>query len=106
MRCWTAPARSMKGELTQFMSASSSRGRSIRPKTQSDLEVTGTSHPRIATTTTAATTDVAVGTMIVVTTGDVITSSQKTTATSATCLPYRRQATPTAHSNKPRGRST
>jgi hypothetical protein len=36
----------------------------------------------------------------------VITSSRKTVTTSATCLPHRRQATPTSRSNKTRGRST
>jgi hypothetical protein len=36
----------------------------------------------------------------------VITSSRETAAMSATFLPRRRQATPTARSNRPRGRST
>jgi hypothetical protein len=36
----------------------------------------------------------------------VTTSSRKAAVMSVTCLPCRRQATPTAHSNRPRGRST
>jgi hypothetical protein len=52
------------------------------------------------------TTDVAVEITIVMKTGDVIISSRKTAATSATCLPRRRQATPTICSSRPRGRST
>jgi hypothetical protein len=35
-----------------------------------------------------------------------VTSSRKTGVTSATCLPCRRQAIPTTHSNRTRGRST
>jgi hypothetical protein len=51
-------------------------------------------------------TDVAMGTTIAMTTGNVITSSQKAAATSATYLLHWRQATPTALSNRTRGRST
>jgi hypothetical protein len=65
----------------------------------------GAGHPHVATTTTSATTDVAAGTTIAVTTGDVA-SSRKTDTMSATCLPRRRQGTPTARSSRPRGRST
>jgi hypothetical protein len=92
--------------LTRFASASSSRGRSARPRTPSDLEATEIGHPHVATTTTAATTDVADQTMSATTIGDVMTTRQRIVARSATCLPRRRQATPMVHSNMPRGRST
>jgi hypothetical protein len=85
-----SPCTFHEGVPTQFASATSSRGCSTRPKTRSNPEVTGTGHPRIATTTTAETTNVAAETTIVVTTCDVITSIRKTVATSATCLPHRR----------------
>jgi hypothetical protein len=49
---------------------------------------------------------VAAETMIAVTTGDVITRSRRTAMTSVTYLPHWRQATPTAHSSRPRSRST
>jgi hypothetical protein len=95
-----------EGGPTQFASASSSRGRSARSKTRSAPEVMGTSRPCVATITTATTTDVVVGTTITVTIGDVITSSRRTAATSAACLLHRRQATPMARSNRPKGQST
>jgi hypothetical protein len=75
------------GGTHTVVSATSSRGRSVRPKTQSDPEATVIGHPHITTTTTAVTTDVVAETMIVVMTGDVITRSRKTTATSVTCRP-------------------
>jgi hypothetical protein len=106
MRCSTTPARSMRGPPTPFVSASSSRGRSTRPKTRSDLEVTAISHLHVTTTTTAATIDMAAMKTIVMTTGDVITRSRRTTAMSASYLPHWRHATPTAHSSRLRGRST
>jgi hypothetical protein len=99
-------AHSMKGEITRSASANSSTGHSARPTTQSDPEATGTGHPHVATTTAATTTGVDVGTTITVTTGDVTTSSRKTDAMSTTCLPRRRQATPTARSSRARCRST
>jgi hypothetical protein len=106
MWCWTAHAHSMKRTLTQYSSANSLIGRSERLTTRSDPEATGTGHPHVTTTITAATTDVSTRITIAVTTGDVTTSSRKAAVMSVTFLPYRRQATPTAHSNRPRGRST
>jgi hypothetical protein len=100
------PAPSMKGALTRSTSANSSTGRSARPTTQGDPEATGTGHPHVATTTTAAMTDVATRTMIAVITGDVTATSRRTDTTSETCLARWRQAIPMARSNMPRGRST
>jgi hypothetical protein len=100
------PAHSMKGVLTRSASASSSRGRSARPRTPSDLEAMKIGHPHIATTTTTATTDVATKTTSVATTGDVTTTRRRTVTRSATCLPRWRQATPMVCSSMPRGRST
>jgi hypothetical protein len=77
-RCSTAPACSTRGALTPFANASSSRGRSARPRSRSDPEVTATGHTHITTTTTtttAATIDVAAETTIAVTTGYVITAA-------------------------------
>jgi hypothetical protein len=86
----------MKGALTQSVNANNSRGRSAHPKTPSDPEATEISYPHVATTTTAVTTDVATKTTIIMTIGDVAAASRRTDATSATYLPRRRQAIPTA----------
>jgi hypothetical protein len=73
-RCWMAPAHSMKGVFTWSASDSSSRGRSARPRTPSDLEATEIGHPHVATATTSATTNVAAKTTRAATTGDVTTT--------------------------------
>jgi hypothetical protein len=101
-----SPCTFHEGAPTAFASANSSRGRFARPKIRSDPETTVTSHSRVATTTTVGTTDVATETTITVTISDMIISSRMTSATSAICLPRRSQATPTARSSRPRGRST
>jgi hypothetical protein len=100
-----SPCTLHEGALTRSASANSSRGHSARLMTRSDPEAMGTGHPHVATTKTAATIDLAMGTTIAVMTSDV-TSSRKTDTTSTTYLPRWRQATPTARSNRPRGRST
>jgi hypothetical protein len=101
-----APAHSMKGVITRSATASSSRGRSARSRTPSDLEATEIGHPHVATATTATTTDVAGKMTSATTTGDVITTRWRIVVRNVTCLPRRRQATPTARSSMPRGRST
>jgi hypothetical protein len=106
MRCWTTPTYSMKEVHTRSENASSSRGRSACLRTPSDLEAKEIGHPHVATATTTTTTDVAAKTMSVATTGNMITTRWRIVARSATCLPRRRQATPTARSSTPRGRST
>jgi hypothetical protein len=63
-------------------------------------------HLHVATATTVAMIDVAAATTTAAMTGDVITRSQRTAVMSATYLLHQRQATPTAHSSRPRDRST
>jgi hypothetical protein len=65
-QCWTTLAHSMKGVPTQSASANSSRGRSARLMTRSNLEAMGTVHLHGATTTTATTINVDEGTTIAV----------------------------------------
>jgi hypothetical protein len=56
--------------------------------------------------TITVTIDVAVEMMVAATIGGVMSNSRRTVATSATYLLHRQQATPTAPSSRPRGRST
>jgi hypothetical protein len=63
-------------------------------------------HLHVATATVTVTIEVAATTTIAVMADDMITRSQRTAVTSATYLRHQRQATPTAYSSKPRGRST
>jgi hypothetical protein len=70
----------------------------VRPRTPSDIEATEIGHPHVAIAITVVTTDVAAKTMSTAMTGDVTTTRRRITARSATCLPRRRQATPTVRS--------
>jgi hypothetical protein len=70
-----SPCTFHEGALTPSVSASSSRGRSARPMTRSNLEAMTIGHLHIATATSAATIDVAAAKMLVVMTGDAITRS-------------------------------